>query len=194
MTPSNSRNFSHPARPSEPAESSNPYRFSPDFIDYWEKLLTKIILIGFGSGAVLAGIGAILGSNFDGDIPEEDPIWNLVWVLVIAGGVVAALAILVPLLIGCILGGRAIHRHGWIAGVLTFIGMIALAAGWALDDELLGDWLDGWLTQAGLGVLVAGVLGFFLVGHLAKVPMSIGGVRVDAGARGDRQDSGGGSE
>ncbi|WP_062213661.1 hypothetical protein [Streptomyces sp. NBRC 109706] len=151
--------------------SSNPYRFSFDFIRRWEKRLTVVILVGFGVGAVLVLAGLGLGGLFDGDVPDDDPRWNLVWGLLIAGVAVAGLAILVPLLIGCLMGGLSIHRFGWIPGLLTFVGILGTATGLALDDGRLPDRLSGWLTPAGITTLVAGVLGFFLVGYLARVPI-----------------------
>ncbi|UED87922.1 hypothetical protein [Streptomyces profundus] len=150
--------------------SSNPYRFGPDVIRRWEKRLTVIILVGFGVGAALALSGLGLGGILDGDVAEEDPRWNLVWGLLIAGVAVAGLAVLVPLLIGCLMGGLAIHRFGWIPGLLTFVGILGTAAGLALEDDRLGPFA-GWLAPAGIAALVAGVLGFFLVGCLARVPM-----------------------
>jgi MFS family permease len=149
----------------------NPYRFSPDFIQRWERRLKRIIWIGFGAGAVLVLVALGLGGAFDGRVSDEDPLWLAVWGFLWAGVVVAGLAILLPLLIACLLGGLAIHRYGWAPGLLTYIGILGTAAGGILGE---------WLVYAGIGTLVVGVLGFFLVGRLAKVPMSIGPFRVDS--------------
>ncbi|MDT0269146.1 hypothetical protein RM844_22930 [Streptomyces sp. DSM 44915] len=156
-----------------------PYRFGPGFIDRWERWLTRTILIGLGVGVALVLVGLVLGGSFDGSVPEDDPKWNLVWGVLIAGIAVGGLAVLVPLLLAFVLGGLSIHRYGWIPGLLTYVGMLATACGGALDEDVLGEWLDGWLTQVGIGLLVVGVLGFFLVGHLARVPMTVAGFRVD---------------
>ncbi|MTE21872.1 hypothetical protein F0L17_22700 [Streptomyces sp. TRM43335] len=147
----------------------NPYRFSPGFIHRWETRLKKIIWIGFAAGAALVLVGLGLGGMFDGRVSDDDPLWSVVWGVLWAGVAVAGLALLVPLLIACLLGGLAIHRHGWVPGLLTYVGILGVS---------VGSTLGGWLVYAGVGALVAGVLGFFLVGHLAKVPMSIGPFRV----------------
>lgn len=147
----------------------HPYRFSPGFIRRWETRLKKIIWIGVGVGAalVLAALG--LGGVFDGRVADEDPLWLVVWGVLWTGVAVAGLAVLVPLLIACLLGGTAVHRHGWVPGLLTYAGILGTAVGCVLG---------GWLVHAGAGTLVAGVLSFLLVGRLAKVPMAIGPFRV----------------
>ncbi|RFU88256.1 hypothetical protein DY218_02965 [Streptomyces triticagri] len=151
----------------------NPYRFSPDFIKRWESRLTKIIVIGVAAAAVLAGIGLAVGGTLDGEVPEDDGRWMLAWIPLIAAGVAGGLAVLGPLLAGCVLGGLAIHRHGWIPGVVLFAGILLTSYGLAMDDAY---------TRWGVTALVVGVLGFFLVGTLSKVPMWIGGRRLDPAA------------
>ncbi|RMI43374.1 hypothetical protein [Streptomyces triticirhizae] len=106
-----------------------PYRFGPAFIARWEKRLVRTILIGLGVGVALVLVGLALGGSFDGNVPEGDPRWNLVWAVLIAGIAVGGLAVLGPLLLAFVLGGLAIHRFGWIPGLVTYLGM--LAAGWA---------------------------------------------------------------
>ncbi|KAB8166377.1 hypothetical protein FH609_023775 [Streptomyces sp. 3MP-14] len=163
-----------------------PYRFGPAFIARWEKRLSRTILIGLAAGVALVLVGLALGGSFDGSVPEDDPRWNLVWAVLIAGVAVGGLAVLGPLFLAFVLGGLAIHRFGWIPGLVTYLGMLAAATGGGLDEDVLGAWLDGWLTEAGVAALVVGVLGFFLVGHLARVPMTVAGVRVDRPHPGDR--------
>ncbi|RII15682.1 hypothetical protein DSC45_17775 [Streptomyces sp. YIM 130001] len=164
-------------RPSGSGES-NSYRFSPDFIDRMESLLTKVIFIGLGVAALLVVVGLIVGGSLDGDVPEEDGRWMLAWIPMIAGAVVGGLAILGPLLLGCVMGGLAIHRFGWIPGVVLFAGILLTAGGAALDGPYVG-----W----GVAALVVGVLGFFFVGSLSRVPMRIGGARLGK-SRDERRD------
>ncbi|NYV75861.1 hypothetical protein [Streptomyces sp. UH6] len=157
--------------------AGSPYRYSFPFIDRWEKRLTRMILIGFGAGALLVLIALGVGASLDGRVPDDDPLWMWAWGLLIAGAVVAGgLGILVPLLLGCVMGGLSLHPKGWAPGLVLYLGVLAFAVGAALDDAYLGDLLDTWLAPAGLVALVVGTVWFRVLGRRRGVPLSGGRV------------------
>ncbi|GAA4953416.1 hypothetical protein GCM10023224_42980 [Streptomonospora halophila] len=175
-------------------EDRNPYRFGFSFMERWTRWLKAAIWISLATALALGAIGLVAGGTMDGRVPAESPWWTAVWAVLGAAAAVLALGILVPLLAAFVLGGLAIHRYGWIPGLAAFAGILGTAVGFGLDDYL-GD-RGATVGLAGIAVLVAGVLGFFLVGCLAKVPMWIGtgGARLSltrGGAEGERPSRGG---
>jgi hypothetical protein len=79
---------------------------------------------------------------------------------------VVVFGIVGPLLAAAVLGGESIRRGGGFIGVLVTAGLVAGASG------------DGfgipWLMWSGGIALGLGIVGFWVIGWIAKVPMYIG--------------------
>lgn len=88
------------------------------------------------------------------------------------GGVMAALlvgAMLAPIGVAAVMGGMAIHRLGWIPGVIFFAAFFLI---------LVGGLFGPWGYVAGIGLMVVAVAAFWLVGSIRGVPMYVGNALV----------------
>lgn len=130
--------------------SPHRFRYSDRFIRVWTIVLCTLIVVLPLSGMIY---GATLGSDYEA------------WQGWLAGGLIIG-GVAIPLLIGAVLGGEAIRRGGGIVGVLFTLGLIGGPTGSVLGII--------WLTVAGFSALALGVIGFFVIGFAAKVPMWIG--------------------
>ena len=129
----------------------NGFRFRETFIKRWTRVLTWSLVIVFGGGGVLFGIGEA------GWLPE--------WVAGV-GALMMLPGLVIPLLIAAILGGESIARGGGIVGIMLIYGIGATVYG---KSEHVG-----WAFSTGLSSLVLSVAGFWVMGWFAGVPMYIG--------------------
>ncbi|MRK00543.1 hypothetical protein GEV27_03310 [Aeromicrobium sp. S22] len=133
------------------ARHPNGFRFSDEFINRWTRLLVIALF-------VITGAGIALGVASDAD---GAPGW-----LGAAAAVVLVLGIAGPIIASAVLGGEAIRRGGGVIGALFAVGLLAGASGAALEIP--------WLMWGGGIVLALGIVGFWVIGWIAKVPMYIG--------------------
>lgn len=129
---------------------ANTYRYSDRFIRAWTIVLCIAIVVLPISGIIY---GATLGSDY-----QEWQGW-------LAGGLMLG-GVAVPLLIGAVLGGEAIRRGGGVVGALFAAGLVGGPTGSGFGIL--------WLAVAGYVALALGVIGFFVIGFAAKVPIWIG--------------------
>ena len=122
----------------------NPYRYSARFIRVWTRILCTILIV-----FPIAGIFLLTSSNS----PDPQPVGMF---LLVAG-------LVVPLLVGAVLGGNAIRRGGGWVGLLFFLGFAGAAAGLILAN--VG------IMVAGFVVLVISGVGFWIIGAKSGVPM-----------------------
>lgn len=133
------------------ASNGNGFRMSDAFIRRWTRILIVLVI-----GLPLTGIG--LGIASDGD-------WAPDW-LSTAGLVVVVVGFVGPILAAAILGGESIRRGGGIVGALLTYGMVGWATGKTHDI--------GWLLWTGVAACVLAVIGFWVMGWKAGVPMYVG--------------------
>jgi hypothetical protein len=127
------------------------FRFSDDTINRWSGSLVAVLF-------VVTGVGLGLGLASD---TEGSPGWlGIVATVVTVGGVVG------PILAAAVFGGESIRRGGGVIGALFTYGLVAGAAGLGLDI--------GWAFWTGVVATGLGVMGFWVIGWIAKVPMYIG--------------------
>jgi hypothetical protein len=137
------------------------YRLSDDAIRIWTRVLCISIPVLVITGFIVMFVGNHIADSNPGMDVEESPLWILGGCIMISGAVG-------PLLIGAALGGEALHKNGWIVGLLLAGGVIATSTG-AVRDV-------GWLRWGGLVAMLVGGIGFFVLGFIRRVPMWIGGV------------------
>ncbi len=118
------------------------YRFSGRFIRKWEKRLTIALLAGFLGPLVLIGAVLVIGSAVAPDLGDDDPAAGVLLGIVYALVGVSALTVVAAVYIGAILGGLALHRHGWLVGTLFATWFFA------------GIWVWYLLADTALGVVV----------------------------------------
>jgi hypothetical protein len=126
---------------------SNGYRISEKTLKIWNYIIFSIMGIGLAGLAVVIIATAVQY----GDAPVEDipAIYiNLMWIF-------GAVALGIPVILGAIVGGLAIHRFAWIPLLLAMLGM--LAEGVATQDGY------GYLAPYGWIAIVVGVIGTFLI-------------------------------
>lgn len=129
----------------------NGFLLSQETIDRWTK---SLVITMFVVSAI--GIGLGVASDSDG-APE--------WLGTIAT-VVLATGIVGPLLAAGIMGGEAIRRGGGVIGVLVVGGLVGVAAGTVFESR--------WTVVVGAIALGLGIVGFWVIGWIAKVPMYVG--------------------
>jgi hypothetical protein len=124
-------------------KNGNGFRYSPRFLRNWTIVLCVMVAV-----FPIAGFVLLAGS----DSPDPQPVGLT---LLVSG-------VALPILIGGVLGGNAIIRHGGWIGLLFFLGLATAVCGIAV-----GFWLVvvGWVVTALAG------LGFWLIGWRAHVPM-----------------------
>ena len=137
------------------------YRLSDDTIRIWTRVLSISIPVLVLAGFIVMFVGNHIADSNPGMDVEESPLWILGGCIMVSGAVV-------PLLIGAALGGEALHKNGWIVGVLLAGGVIATSIGDVFDV--------GGLKWGGLAAMCVGGIGFFVLGFIRRVPMWIGGV------------------
>jgi phosphotransferase system glucose/maltose/N-acetylglucosamine-specific IIC component len=134
------------------------YRFSDRFI----KRATTTLLVAMG---VIVVAGFVLGFVSDGVSGEAgEQLANTAIVVVVAGFVL-------PLLIAAILGGESLKRGAGVIGFGLIVGLLLVATTLA---ESTRAFYGSWAVAAfwvGVALLVLGVVGFWLVGSAARVPM-----------------------
>jgi len=123
---------------------------SDESIKGWSRLIFWIMGIGFAGLAVVIVITAIQFGNAD---PEDIPAIyiNLMWIF-------GAIALGLPLALGAIVGGLAIHRLGWIPLLIMILGLLAVGLAQADGFEYLG--LYGWIAL-GVGFVATFLLAIF---------------------------------
>jgi hypothetical protein len=127
------------------------FRFDTATTDRW----TRVLLVVLG---VTVGVGIGLGIASDS---AGAPDW-----LATAATVVVIAGVAVPLLVAAVLGGEAITRGGGLVGALLVAGMAV--AGWGFWDDS-----TPWKV-AGFALAGAAVVGFWVMGWRAGVPMYVG--------------------
>lgn len=130
---------------------SSTFRYSDAFV----KRATWVLIACM---FVLPAVGIGLGISSDGD-------WAPEWLGTFAG-IFTVGGFVAPILVAAILGGEAITRGGGLVGLLFTYGLVGGATGQALGI--------GWLKWTGIAALVATVVGFWVIGWIAKVPMYVG--------------------
>ncbi|MCW2770022.1 MAG: hypothetical protein JWR27_1455 [Aeromicrobium sp.] len=129
----------------------NGFGFSDETIRRWTNTLVVLLV-------VVTGLGLGLGLASDAD---RAPSWlGTVATVVTVAGVVG------PVLAAAVVGGESIRRGGGVIGVLLTYGLVAGATGHALEI--------GWAFWTGSIALGLGVVGFWVIGWIARVPMYIG--------------------
>lgn len=126
------------------------YRLSDKAIATWTKALIIVMIVGIVGGFAFSAIAwSIVG--------DED------WVMAATYWIIIGLGVGLPLILGGIVGGIAIHRFGYIGTTLLTASMVAFGIGGATGNTLVA-------TAAVIGMVVGGLL-TFLFGYLGKVPM-----------------------
>ncbi|AWB93438.1 hypothetical protein [Aeromicrobium chenweiae] len=133
------------------ARHPNGFRFSDEFIKKWTNALIITLF-------VVTGVGVALGLASDADAA---PSW-----LGEAAVVVIVIGVVGPILASAVLGGEAIRKGGGVIGLLFTAGFVAGGAGKGFEIP--------WLMWTGGVVAALGVLSFWVIGWIAKVPMYIG--------------------
>lgn len=125
----------------------NKYRLSDKTLKTWNRIIFSIMGVGLAGFAVLIGISAVKYSEASID---EVPviIINLFWVF-------GFISFGIPLILGAIVGGLAIHRYAWIPLLLAMLGLLAEGVSRLDGYGFLALW--GWIA---IGV---GVVGTFLI-------------------------------
>lgn len=125
----------------------NGYRLSDRALKIWSRITFSIMGVGLAGLTVVIIITAVkYGNASTDDIPAI--YLNLMWVF---GGI----ALAIPLALGAIVGGLAIHRLGWIPLLVMILGI--LAVGLSKVDGF------GVLSAYGFTAIVVGVIGIFLL-------------------------------
>lgn len=134
----------------------NVYRLSDAFIKRWTRILITILLVGIGGGLVVMVVALIVY----GDVPSDElPDW--VW---ISMGGLFIIGFGVPLILGAILGGLAIHRFGWIPLLLAMAGLLGMGVS-QIDGY-------GFLTPYCITAMILGVVGIFVLAiNFTNVPI-----------------------
>ncbi|NYE94060.1 putative membrane protein [Psychromicrobium silvestre] len=132
------------------------YRFTLIFIQRWTKILTIALCVGVAIGLLLGLLSDVKGT----------PRW-----LGDAGFVVILSSIGLPLLGAAILGGESIFRGGGLVGAGLILGFAGVVIGRTLQID--------WMPWAGGILIVLSILGFWIMGWVAKVPMFFGVKRDD---------------
>jgi hypothetical protein len=138
---------------------SNGYRLSDQALKIWTRITFSIMGVGLAGLAVVI----IVTASIYGNAPVEDiPVIliNLMWVF---GGI----ALAIPLALGAIVGGLAIHRLGWIPLLFVILGILAMGL-----SKIYG---LGFLSLYGIIGIIVGVVGiFFLAIFRTKVDIWLG--------------------
>lgn len=151
-----------PTRQAAPAQASRPtgmFRFSDRFIKTATTVLITVMLVSIAAGF-------IIGPLSDNVAGEAGDALGLTAGALIIGGLV------VPLLLGAVLGGEAIRAGAGFIGFFLIVGMFAVVAGSTeLGQEMLG---PVWTPRAfwgGSALMVVAGASFWIVGWFARVPM-----------------------
>jgi hypothetical protein len=131
------------------ARRNSYYRYSDRFIAITTRVLIGILIVGVGGGFL---VGALSGATY-----KLRWLGNVATPLVIGG-------MAIPILGGAFLGGESLMRFGGFVGLALIAGLVAAAIGFAVGPVLLG--------IAGAVVAVLSVVGFYLMGFKANVPVT----------------------
>lgn len=137
----------------------NGYRLSDAFIKRWTRILLTILWVGVGAGMVVMIYMLIRY----GDVPADElPTWG-----VVSSIVLFSIGFGVPLLMGAMLGGLAIHKYGWIPLLFVVGGLMAMGIS-AIDGF-------GFIAPYAQVSMVLGVIGIFVIAiSFTKVPIWLG--------------------
>lgn len=125
----------------------NGYRLSDQVMKIWTRIIFTIMGIGLAGLTVVIIITASIYGNADpNDIPAI--YINLMWIF-------GAIALGLPLALGAIVGGLAIHRLGWIPLLVVILGV--LAVGLSKADGY------GYLNPYGFIAIGVGLVATFLL-------------------------------
>jgi hypothetical protein len=137
------------------------YRFSDRFIRVTTWWLIGVMVVSIGLGFLLGAISY----GLEGDARD---VLSVVAVWLVFGGIG------LPLLTAAVLGGEAIKRGGGVIGFFLIVGLGSTAATSAGDvAEALGPVWQPVLFWGGIGLMALSGAGFWIIGHLAGVPMWI---------------------
>ena len=123
------------------------YRLSDTFIRRWTWILMTVLVAGIGGGFLLMGYTALVYGNVGAD---ELPVWIYPATLTLF-----AIGFGVPLILGAILGGLAIHRYAWIPLLLVIGGVFASGFSSVQHYEFLATY--------GLTAIALGVVSVFVI-------------------------------
>ena len=150
-----------PVSPGRRKPGEQVYRFSTATIARWTRILKWSIPGLIVPGVLVLAVNWLIGSVFfDADAGSS--------IGLIIGAAIVTAGFILPLLGAAIFGGESLVRGGGVVGGLLVVGMLTTAVGSALEHE---DWRF-W----GIVIIVAGAVGFFILGFIRRVPMWIGGV------------------
>lgn len=135
------------------------FRFGDDFI----KRVTIILLVSIPVLLVIGFLVSFITWNI-ADAAGEDAGAAIGPAI---GGWIMVASVLLPLAIAAALGGEALVRGGFAIGLTLVAGVGIIATAPTFDQ----DWLQPW----GIGLVALGVVLFFVIGAIRKVPMWIGG-------------------
>lgn len=134
------------------AEGEQLYRLSDRAIRWW----TIGTFIGMAVMIAAGILVAVSGSGIE-DYETQDAVTNAgVWIAV-GGG------FFVPILVAAMVGGIALNKYGWIAGLLLGLGVF----GWVMGSVIS----DGRLLWGGIAAVVVGGILYFVFGFIRDVPM-----------------------
>ena len=163
MVSSSGRKRTRPAAtgvsPGRRAPGEQVYRSSDRAIRVW----TIVLLASIPALLVVGGLVSYLSWTMAG--PHGDRAGNPGTV---AGNLIMLSAVVLPLVIAAALGGEALHKGGSIVGVVLVAGIMGFAFGGTAELS--------WMRTWGVIAIVVGVLGFFALGYIRRVPIWIGGV------------------
>lgn len=119
-----------------------------------ESATTAILL---GLMAVLAGISVVVGAwiTRDGEMLGET-----------TAALLFTTPVILPIAIAALMGGIAVHPRGWIPALGLSAGLWLGPIGMMVERDAL--------LWAGVALCVAGTVGFWVAGWVARFPMWIG--------------------
>lgn len=139
-----------------PTPGEQPYRLPQGLIAGVTRTLLWVVGVGVTTGLVVG-----LASDQWTGSPD--------WLGTAAGWFVVA-SLVVPVWVSAVLGGLAVHRHGWVPGLLL-VPALAAPFGTPLARAWWGNTAaTGWLV-ASLLLLVVVLLAFPVLGYLSGVPI-----------------------
>lgn len=127
----------------------NGYRLSDQVMKIWSRIIFTTMGVGFAGLSIVIIITAVQYGNADtADIPAI--YLNLMWVF---GGI----AIGLPLALGAIVGGLAIHKFGWIPLLIMILGVLAAGLSKLYGLEFLGLYAYPAIIVGGVGIFLLAI-------------------------------------
>ena len=132
------------------------YRFTDRTIKVWTTVLSLSIPILLVIGGLVTYISSVIA---DANDTESNP-------GIIAGVIIRVSGVVLPLLAAAALGGESLHRGGSVVGILLAAGLLGTGVGAVVEIP--------WVTPWSIAAMIAGGIGFFVLGFIRRVPMWIG--------------------